>query len=157
MKGILLVAFGVLVLLDFFLVIVGIGIILTADSTLTYLISIAIALILTCLRLSMEPLFRREGALYRCLQGAFAISILVAFFAIGNALVAHVLLKHPLFSPRPLNFDEVAEPKMQFKVLLMLVGLFLGISPMFLSYLIHEYISNEEEEMEDSKTVKPKR
>jgi hypothetical protein len=101
MKNVLVVAFGVGTLLDFFLSILGMGIILQAESVLVYLISIAVAFALVCLRLCMEIIFEHSGILYYCLRAAFFVSIVIAFFASANALACHVLFKKP-FGPRSL-------------------------------------------------------
>lgn len=147
MKGILVVAFGVGMLLDFFIVIVGIGIILKADSALTYVISVAIAIVLTCLRLCMEPIFRHGSKMYLCLRVIFIVCVFVSLLATANTFLTHVLTKNRLFTPAIVDWNEVlAASTFQIKATLTIIALLLAISPMFISHLAQEYAENEEDE-----------
>jgi hypothetical protein len=160
MVRVLLVAFGLGAIFDFFLSIFGLAIILQSDSPLGYLTCVVIALILLCLRLCMKPLSNHNGVLYKVILRSLIFVAGMDCYAISTSVAAHVINKQPLGQPTPVIWKDLwattAVPVIFVSAALVF---FLTIAPMTLSYLLHEYFGEisenedrEEEEKDDAMT-----
>jgi hypothetical protein len=150
MKGILVVAFGAGTLLDFLIVVLGMSIILHADSFFIYAICSVAGFALVSLKLCMNAIFSRDTFLYYCLRGAFVIAVVLSFVASINALVIHILLKKVEVSSPTFEWGEILSfGSFQLKFVLFAIAVYLTTSPIIMSHLACEYHKTAEEDDDD--------
>ena len=138
MDNILFVAFVIGSFLDFIMAILGTAVIFEAESLLGYFASAVFAFVILCLRLCIAKIVaERKNRLYRFLVWASLFSIILDFFAVSNALVAHIFLKRFIFEKKdPINWpDALKDIPFPTKIVAVAVVTFLVFSPIIVSYL----------------------
>ena len=142
MVRLLMAAFGLGTILNFFMSLFGLAIIFKGDAPLAYITCIIVAFMIICIKLSMETIYGQCRLLYRFFKLGLIVTIFLDACAVLNSVSLYIIAKQTVFDQQPeMNWvsswttGEISVHIVAAAIIIFLVG-----APLALSYLLKEHL-----------------